>query len=453
MYHAETFQEKVRLFLTILFPILITQISMYSMNLIDTVMSGRAGTEDLAGVAIGSSLWMPVSVGLIGILLAVTPIVAQLLGSQQKTEIRETVNQALYISIALSVLIIVIGTFLLNPILHAMKLDPAVEHIARHYLIALAFGIMPLFATNVIRNFFDAHGLTRVTMIIMLMALPFNFLLNYMLIFGKFGMPRLGGIGAGYATTITYWILLGISIFMAFKVNLTRQYRLFIQWSYPSIRAWKEQLSIGVPIGLSIFFETSIFSGVTLMMGILFDTVTIAGHQAAMSFTSMIFMLPLSISMALTIVVGFSVGGKRLDTAREYTRFGVIAAIGILSVSSIFLYIFRESIAMLYSDEPHVIALTMQFLIFGIFYQLSDAIQASLQGVLRGYKDVKIPFITALISYWGVGFPAGYLLSAHTKLGPYGFWIGITIGLSCAAIGFWIRLLMIQRRTEQKMLS
>lgn len=225
-----------------------------------------------------------------------------------------------------------------------------------------------------------------------------------------------------------------------------RKYALFVRWFAPSVKAWKEQLAIGVPMGLSVFFEASIFAVVTLMMGMMFNTVTVAAHQAAINFTSLLFMIPLSISMALTIVVGFEVGGKRFADAKQYSRFGVLSAVGLIAVASVFLYFFRGWIAGFYTDNPEVITWVKQFLIFAIFYQLSDAAQASLQGVLRGYKDVTIPFITALISYWGIGIPVGYGLASFTALGPFGFWLGITIGLTCAFVGFLVRLLFIQKR-------
>lgn len=327
-----------------------------------------------------------------------------------------------------------------------MNLEPAVNHIAFHYLVGLAIGIIPLFASSVLRYFFDAQGFTRITMIITVLAVPFNVVLNYGFIFGKLGLPALGGIGAGYATAITYWIIFFFSVWMTFKVEAVRKYRLFVQWAYPSWKAMKEQLSIGVPIGLSIFFESSIFAVVTLLIGMMFTTVTIAAHQVALNFTSLIFMIPLSISMALTIVVGYSVGGGKFQTAKQYGRLGVWGGIGILSVGAIFLYLFREEIASLYTVDPEVIALAGQFFIFAIVYQISDAAQAGLQGVLRGYKDVKVPFITAFISYWIIGIPSGYLLAVFTPFNAFGFWIGIILGLTCAAIGFFVRLKIIQKR-------
>lgn len=203
-------------------------------------------------------------------------------------------------------------------------------------------------------------------------------------------------------------------------------------------------------MGLSVFFEASIFSVVTLLMGALFDTVTVAAHQAAINFTSLLFMIPLSIAMALTAVVGFEVGGKRWTDAKQYSLLGVITAMGFIAVASVFLYLYRDWIAHFYTDNPAVITWIKQFLIFAIFYQLSDAAQASLQGVLRGYKDVTIPFITALISYWGIGIPVGYGLASFTSLGPFGFWLGITVGLTCASLGFFIRLMTIQKKEAKR---
>lgn len=448
MYHAESRKEKVSLFLSIVWPLMITQLSLYAMNLVDTMMSGRVGTQDLAGVAIGSSLWMPIFTGVNGILLAVTAIVAQLSGSNQRHKITYSVTQALYLAVVLALLIVLAGYLFLNSILTFMGLAPEVHHIAFHYLIGLSLGIIPLFLANVLRNFFEGQGYTKITMYITVLAVPFNVLLNYGLIFGNFGLPELGGIGAGYATAFTYWIMLGFSVWMTFQLPKIKSYGVFINWSLPSWKAWKEQLAIGIPMGLSIFFEASIFSVVTLLVGIMFSTVTIAANQIALSFTSLIFMVPLSISMALTIVVGYSVGGEKFQAAKDYGKLGVSGAIGFLAAGAVFLFFFREKIASFYTQDPEVIVLAGQFFIIAIFYQLSDATQAGLQGVLRGYKDVQLPFLIAFTSYWIIGIPTGYMLAAYTNLGPFGLWIGITLGLTCAAVGFFARLRIVQRKVE-----
>ncbi|MDQ0206521.1 MATE family efflux transporter [Alkalicoccobacillus murimartini] len=448
MYPTVSLIQKITLYRSILWPILITQISYHAMNVIDTMMSGRAGTTDLAGVAVGASLWAPILTGFNGILMAVTPIVAQLLGKGEKQTISRTIIQALYLSLILALIVYLAGMLFLPSILAFMGLETEVSHIAKHYLIGLSIGLIPLFASNVLRFFFDAQGFTRITMVILLITLPISALLNYLLIFGKFGFPELGGIGAGYATGFTYWIIFGLSVFMTFKIPSIRSYALFSNWFRPSLKAWKAQLSLGLPMGLSIFFEASIFSFVTLLVGRMFTTDIIAAHQAALNFASLLFMIPLSMSMALTIVVAYEIGSGRLKDARQYSRIGITASMLIITLASVLLYFFREPISYLYTDNEDVVALAMTFFIFAIFYQLSDAAQATLQGVLRGYKDATIPFIIALVSYWGIGIPSGYLLATLTDLGPYGFWIGIIIGLTCAAIGFWIRLAYINKRIQ-----
>jgi len=449
MHPTYSWNEKLRLFLKILWPILITQVGYNAMTVIDTMMSGRAGTEQLAGVAIGFNIWMPVSIGFGGIMLAITPIVGQLLGGEDKMRISSAVTQGLYLSLIISLIVMAAGALWLDPLLQLMNIDdPAVYHVAKHYLLAIGLGVIPFFASQVIRYFFDAQGYTRVTMIIVLAGLPINAILNYVLIFGRWGFPALGGIGAGYATAITYWIILAVSIWLALRLENARPYELFRRWFKPSWRAWTEQMKIGVPIGLSIFFEASIFSFVTLLIASLFDTVTVAAHQVAMSFSSLMFMIPLSISMALTIMIAYEVGSNRHADARQYSLLGVLGAISIMAVSALLLFVLREPIAYIYNEQREVVEMAKQFFLFAIIYQLSDAAQASLQGVLRGYKDVTVPFITALISYWAIGIPAGYALATWTELGAYGFWVGITIGLTCAAVGFLIRLLLVQRRVR-----
>ena len=447
MHQTHNAKQKLRQFWTIMWPILVTQVGYNAMNLFDTIMSGRAGTADLAGVAIGSSLWMPAYVALTGILIAVTPIVSQLVGAGRTEGIAPSVTQALYLSAVIAALVYGLGALALDPVLGLMRLDAEVHDIAKGYLVGLSYGILPLFLSGVIRNYFDAQGYTRVKMGIVLFAVPCNIVLNYFLIFGKFGFPAMGGVGAGYATAATYWLILAISAALCFILRAPRAQRLFRRWPAPSPRAFKELLAVGVPIGLSIFFEASIFSIVTLLMGTTFDTVTIASHQAAISFAALLFMMPLSISMALTILVGYEIGAGRPADARQYSRIGVGSAVGVIAAAAVALYFNRPLVASWFTEAPDVAEMTQRFLVFVIFFQLSDAAQASLQGALRGYKDVTVPFVTALIAYWLIGIPAGYALS-WTALGPFGYWIGITAGLTFAAIGFAIRLRKVARNAR-----
>ncbi|MCP8615309.1 MATE family efflux transporter [Salirhabdus salicampi] len=449
MYEAKTYKDKGKLFLAILFPILITQIGIFAMNFFDTIMSGRSGPVDLAGVAIGSSLWLPIFTGVNGVLLALSPIVAQMLGSGEKKRIGEVVRQGIYLSIAIAIFIFLIGLFLLDAVLNMMNLEQDVQYIAKYYLAALSIGIVPLFIFNILRCFIDALGQTRITMMIILISLPLNIIFNYIFIFGKLGVPALGGVGAGLASALTYFVCLLISLFVIARLLPFSSYKIFLYWSMPSLKAWWEQLRIGIPIGFAIFFETSIFAAVTLLISV-YDTTTIAAHQAAMNFQSMLYMGPLSISMALTIAVGFEVGAKRFKDAKQYSLIGIITAIGLAIIGSLFMYLFDDQIAKLYSNHPEVIVLTKQFLIYAIFFQLSDAFGAPIQGALRGYKDVNITSVMAFISYWIIGLPTGYIMANYTSLGPFGYWIGLITGLAAGAITLLFRLLHVQDN-EQKL--
>lgn len=445
MYETKSLQEKVRQFLVVLLPILISQLALFSMTFFDTVMSGHASPTDLAGVAIGASLWVPIQAGLTGILMAVTPMVAQMVGAMRKDQVPFTVIQALYLSVAIAVTVMIIGGLALDPILHMMKLETAVRDIARSFLHALAIGIIPLFMYTVIRCFIDALGHTRTTMVITLISLPINIFLNYVLIFGNLGMPRLGGVGAGYASAITYWCITLISLYVVQRVQPFSDFGIFRKFYRVSLAGWKELLTLGVPIGFSIFFEVSIFAAVTLLMSE-FNTVTIAAHQAAMNFASFIYMVPMSISMALTIVVGFEVGAKRFKDARQYSYLGIGIAVCLALLCGIGLLFFTKQVAGFYTTDQEVLELAQHFLMYSILFLLSDAVGAPIQGILRGYKDVKVTFMVALVSYWVIGLPTGYLLAQYTSFEAFGYWIGLISGLAAGAVFLFGRLLSLQRK-------
>ncbi|MCM3783122.1 MATE family efflux transporter [Neobacillus mesonae] len=445
MNQTTTIKQKWKQFLIILLPILITQISLSAIAFFDTNMSGHFSPEDLAGVAIGTSLWVPIQTGLSGILMGITPIVSQLVGSGQKNNVRYNVIQALYLAIAVGIVVIIIGCIVINPILNYMNLDSRVENVALYFLAAMSFGIIPLFGYTVLRNFMDSLGHTRITMMITLISMPVNILLNYLLIFGNLGFPRLGGVGAGVASACTYWTIFIISISFVHRVEPFAQYGIFHKWQRISMRKWKELLQIGVPIGFAIFFETSIFSAVTLLMS-RFDTNTIAAHQAAMNFASTLYMLPLSISMAMTILVGYEVGAKRLTDAKQYSKIGIGTAVSLSLLTAVILIIFGKQVAGIYSTDMAVIGLIQHFLIYAIFFQISDAVATPVQGVLRGYKDVNPAFVITFVAYWLIGLPVGFITATYTSLGPYGYWIGFITGLAVGAFTLMWRLLMVQRK-------
>ncbi|QQE74353.1 MATE family efflux transporter [Brevibacillus composti] len=452
MYQTYSLGEKVRQFLTVVLPILVTQLALFSMTFFDTVMSGQASPVDLAGVAIGSSLWTPIQAGLTGILLAVTPMVAQMVGAMRKDQVPFTVMQAMYLSVVIAVGVVIVGALALGPVLNGMSLETEVRHIAFYYLVAISLGIIPLFLYTVIRCYIDALGMTRVTMVITLASLPINVALNYVLIFGYLGFPRLGGIGAGLASAITYWIITLISLYVVHRVEPFAEYGIFRKFFRVSLASWKELLRLGVPIGFAIFFEVSIFAAVTLLMS-QFNTTTIAAHQAAMNFASFLYMVPMSISMALTIVVGFEVGAQRYRDARQYGYMGIGGALVMASLCAVGLFFFTEQVAGFYTNDPGVLDLAQHFLMYSILFMLSDAVAAPIQGILRGYKDVTVTFGVALVSYWVIGLPLGYVLANYTAMAAFGYWVGLIAGLAAGAIFLFVRLLSLQRRKIREMAS
>ena len=444
MRQTFTLKDKAKEFIIILLPIFITQLSLTATGFFDTVMSGSAGHYDLAGVAIGANLWMPVYAGLNGVLVGITPSLAQLNGARRHHDMPFVVVQGMYLAAALVALLLLTGMAALEPLLAFMKLEQEVYGIAAHFLKAIAIGFLPLFVSAVLRNFIDSLGYTRVTMLITLCAVPINILLNYLLIFGRFGFPRLGGAGAGYASAITYWCILLITAAVVKYKAPFRKYGIFRRLYPVSVKAWGELLKVGLPIGFAIFCEVSIFAAVAVLMAE-FGTEVIAAHQAATNFAGLIYMVPLSIGMALTIVVGYEVGARRPKDAQRYSYLGIAIALGVAIFTGIGLFLFNHQVSALYTNNPEVLALTQNFLAYAILFQLSDAIAAPIQGALRGYKDVKMTLLMAIISYWVIGAPTGYILAKYYAFGPYGYWIGLIAGLAIGALVLSMRLVRLQK--------
>lgn len=444
MNQTYTLKQKTNQIFLLLIPILITQLGMFSMVFFNNIMSGKYHSSDLAGVAIGSSIWSPIFTGLSSILMAVSPIAAQNLGQKKNHEVTSVVRHGVYLSLFITIIIIVSGMFWLNPILEKMNLSPRVQSAAYDYLVGLSYGILPLFVYNVLRSFIYALGKTRVVMFILLSALPLNFLFNYVLIFGKWGFPELGGAGGGYATSITYWVILLFTVIIVKTQEPFSNYRVFSNVQMFTWEKCKEILKIGIPMGLSTFFETSMFAVVTILIS-KYNVTTIAAYQSALNIVSFLYMIPISISMALTVLVGYEVGAKRFKDARAYSWLGIAISVIIAIVTGLLVVIFRYEVAGFYSNEIAVINLTAHFLIYALFFQISDAIQATAQAALRGYKDVNLAFIMTLIAYWLICLPAGYFLSHYTGLGARGYWIGLTLGLLAAGIALSSRLIYIQK--------
>ena len=438
------YRDKLHRLLSVMVPIICTQIAIMGMNFFDASMSGQAGDVDLAGAAIGGNIWMPIQTGLSGILMAAMPLVANLLGAGEKQKIMVVVRHGLLLALCFALLVLVGGAAFLPHFLQNMGLAPEVYHVALWYLAGLGLGVIPFFMITPLRSLVDTLGYTHLTMRIYLLALPINACLNYVLIFGKLGLPRLGGIGAGVASGLTFWLLLCIFVFVLTRLEPFKGYDVF-GFVRPKASWLKEYLRIGVPMGVSIFMETSIFGVVALFIA-KFGTETIAAHQAALNFSSLIYMLPLSFSLALTIVVGVEYGAKNYQGARDYVTIGLQTSLGIAGFYMLAEYFLREQIALIYTTNPDVVALVKVFLLYAIGWQAGDAIAAPIQGILRGYKDVDATFWASMLAYWGICLPLGLFLDYKVGNGAFAYWQSLDCGVISSATLLSLRLIWLQKR-------
>lgn len=448
MYQTHHFKDKFILFLKIFFPILIYQFANYSASFVDTTMTGQYNTMDLAGVSMATSIWNPFFTFLTGIVSALVPIVGYHLGRGKKEEVASDFYQFIYLALGLSVLLLGMVLFLAPSILNHIGLEAPVAAVAVRYLWFLSIGIIPLLLFSVIRSLLDSLGLTKLSMYLMLLLLPLNSGFNYLLIYGAFGVPELGGAGAGLGTSLAYWVLLGISVLVLFKQEKLKA--LHLEKRIPlNMDKIKEGVRLGLPIGGTVFAEVAIFSVVGLIMA-KFSSLIIASHQSAMNFSSLMYAFPMSISSAMAIVVSYEVGAKRFDDAKTYIGLGRWTALIFAAFTLTFLYIFRGNVASLYGNDPEFIDLTARFLTYSLFFQLADTFAAPLQGILRGYKDTVIPFYLGLVGYWGVTLPVAMVFDSLTDFGAYSYWIGLIISLVVSGVLYRWRLTVIMKRFESR---
>jgi len=273
--------------------------------------------------------------------------------------------------------------------------------------------------------------------------------MNWIFVYGKFGAPALGGVGCGIATTIVYWFMLFILAGYVFYSRHFKTIPLFKAFARPDFTKLKEIFFLGLPVAISIFFEVTIFAGIAILVAPL-GTNIVASHQIALNFSSMVFMLPMSISNAVSIRVGFNLGREEPETARHTSFAGLAIGLGLSVITAILTFTFRENIALIYTDNRSVVALSVSLLVFAAIYQCFDAIQIIAAGALRGYKEMAAIFKRTFIAYWIVGLPLGYgLAMTHylgEPMGAKGFWIGLTGGLAVSAILLMQHLLKTQKR-------
>lgn len=430
---------QLRHFLILFFPLLLTQMAQIGTSVFSAMFSGQAGTVDLAGVAVGVSIWYPIFAGLCGIFFGISPILSQLRGAKETASIPIYITQSLYIGLFFAVFIFLLGYFLLPPFLDFMHLEAPVRRIAWEYLKALGLGLVPIFLQAILRYVVDAHGKTQISMAILVTNMVITVILFYLLIFGCGPIPALGGIGTGYAITIASWLTFLMFVAVLQWLEPFRSYHIWTQrrpFSWPHCY---QQLKLGIPIFIAVFCETSLFSLIGLLMAE-FGTVYLAANQAANSYSTFIYTLPWSISLAATIVVGYEVGAKNYQGARQYAVICQLTAFALVTVFSLLTYHFIEPVSALFTSDTETQQVIHNFLLYAVVYAFCDAAGTPVQGILRGYKDVKSITYVAFITYWLICVPMGYALAHLTPLGPYGYWLGLIIGLAINAIALNTRL-------------
>lgn len=412
-------------------PLILGQIATVAMNFVDTVMAGRLSAEALAAVAVGGAIWGSLLLFTIGTMMVVSPVVAHLAGAEALDQAPHVVRQSGWIALALSALAIVVMTHV-QPLFGLLHAQPEIVPTAIGYLRALAWGVPGLALYLMLRYLSEGMAHTRPVLYFGVIGLAVNVVANYILIYGKLGFPALGAIGCGYATALVFWVQ-GLSF--ALYVGVSSHYapvRPVLRFEAPDWRELGELLRVGLPIGVSIFLESSLFSGVALLMASL-GTAAVAGHQVALNFIAITFMVPLGLAMAITVRVGQAAGRGDAEGIRRSGWTGIGLALCVQVVTGVILLSIPRRIASIYTSDPAVLDIAAGLLVLAAVFQLSDGMQVSAAGALRGLKDTRVPMWITLIAYWGVGLPLGYTLGLQLGLGPRGMWVGLIGGLTTAA--------------------
>ncbi|MEX0686854.1 MAG: MATE family efflux transporter [Balneolales bacterium] len=413
-------------------PIIAAQLLHMSMSFVDTVMSGNYGTLDLAAVALGSSLFYPIYALNGGILMAMSPIISHLYGARKFALIGKNVRQGLWLALILSIPAI-LALRNLDFILILMGIPTDTQAITSGYVNAIAWGLPGAFGFMALRYFNESLGNSRPIMYVALIGLAFNIAGNNALIYGRFGFPELGAVGTGWASAIVLWAMfISLLIYTWSKKNYKR-FNLFQNLRWPEKQYLGEILRLGIPIGISSTMEVTMFALTALLMGSL-GTLAVAGHQVAINIAALTFMIPFGLSSAITVRVGHALGRGSLTNARFAGFVGITLSVMIMTCTAILMFTFPGHITSIYTNDPDVQSIAIGLIYMAAIFQISDGLQVSGYGALRGLKDTKIPMYVNLLAYWIIGLPLGYILGIYLKFGPQGLWIGLISGLSVAAL-------------------
>lgn len=422
-------------------PIFGSQMSYMLMGATDTIIAGRASATDLAGLAVGTAfantLWFFVT----GVIFSVTPIVAQLFGAKKYKEIGKKLREILWIAALLGFLLAFI-IYNFDILLNFLPIKDSITGVTNGYLKAVAPGLAFITIFTCLRCYSEGMTLTKPIFIIAFSGMLLNIPLDLIFVYGWFGFPELGGIGCGVATSI---VAFSMMIILFCYIAVSKNYKStepFVVFTPPSIKTTKEVIKLGLPIGIGIFIELSMFSGAAIILSILGEVV-VAAHTVAINIASLFFMVPLAIGLASATRVGNLLGASNPQQAKTASFATILLCIFGALINVVIILTLGAKIVSLYTTELPVFELAVSLIIFAAIFQLPDGIQMGALGSLRGYKDTFIPMILLLISYWFFAMPIGFYLTNYgfgSPFGAKGMWFGMIIGLSIFSVLSILRL-------------
>jgi MATE family multidrug resistance protein len=412
----------------------------------DNVMVGQLGTAELAAVSLGNSfVFVAMSLG-IGFSTAITPLVAEADGAGDSKQVKRVLRHGLVLCTLLGLMLFGV-VVLARPVMHYMQQPPDVVELALPYLDLVALSLVPLIVFQALKQFSDGLSETRYPMYATIVANLINILLNYLLIFGNFGFPKLGVVGAAIGTLVSRLAMVWF-LWMLFKGH--RKFDAYVKhFKFRPLQRsmFLKIFNLGFPSALQFFFEVAIFTAAIWMSGMLGKNPQ-AANQIALNLSSMTFMFATGLGVAAMIRVGNQLGRQNFPELRRIASSIFLLTLGTMSIFALLFLWGRDWLPTLYLDlsDPvnrfdnmEVIGITSELLIISALFQLSDGMQVVTLGALRGLQDVRIPTIITFIAYWLIGFPVSYFLGLHTELGSFGIWIGLLLGLTASAIMLYIR--------------
>jgi multidrug resistance protein, MATE family len=444
MTKALTTSTHARETLVLGLPLVGSHLAQMALHVTDTVMVGWYGVVPLAAVVLGSSSFFIVFVVGSGFAKAVMPMVAAALGRGDETQVRRDTRMGLWLSIAYGILVFPIFWWS-GPILLALGQNPEVAAIAQDYMRIVGLGMVPALMVTVLQSYLSALHRTQVVLWVTLAAVGLNIAVNWALIFGNWGFPEMGAQGAAVATIATQLLsLVVLGLYAGFLPELKR-FRLFQRFWRPDWQAMGQVWRLGVPIGLTGLAEGGMFQASALMMGWI-GTVELAAHGIALEVAALTFMLHVGLSSAATIRIARFDGQGDRDALRQAAKVAVVISFAVAVGSIILFFSVPEPIVALFLDlqKPEsaaILSYGVTLLMLAAVFQLADGMQVMALGLLRGVQDTRVPMGLAAVSYWMIGIPASYVLAFPMGYGGEGLWLGLVIGLFCAAASlmwrFW----------------